>query len=183
LENAIDYRLATVTDAEELGEVHVASWRETYSGLVPDELIAGLCAEKRAQVWEQMLQRPENFGFPVVHLAVESGRVVGFGCSELQRHETMLSLDYDGDFSSIYVLAEAQRQGVGTRLIELMAADLKLRGCVSVGVWVLDRNKPARCFYERLGAVEVARKREERSTGTLVEVGYGWRDLLRLAPS
>jgi GNAT superfamily N-acetyltransferase len=182
LEEAICYRLATVNDAQELGQIHVASWRETYPGLVPDELIAALSAERRGHAWEQMLQRPESFGSPVVYLAVEGRRTVGFGCCEMQRHEGMLSLGYQGDFSSIYVLKMAQGRGVGTRLIGLMADDLRSRGCASAGVWVLDRNERARRFYERLGAVEIARKQEERPAGTLIEVGYGWRDLRRLAP-
>lgn len=179
---AFCYRAAIVSDAQELGQVHVASWRETYLCIVPDELIAALSPEKRAQIWEQMLQRPEDFGHPVMYLAMQGARIVGFGCCELQRHETMLSLNYQGDFSSIYVLKEAQGRGVGARLMGLMADDLRSRACASARVWVLDKNQPARHFYERLGATEIARKREKRSTGTLIEIGYGWRDLRRLLP-
>ncbi len=183
MEEAICYRLATIGDAQELGQVHVASWRETYPGLVPNEIIDALSPKKRGQAWEQMLLRPENYGSPVVHLALQSSKIVGFGCCELQRDENMLSLNYQGDFSSIYVLKKAQGRGVGTRLMGLMADDLRSRGCSSAGVWVLDRNEPARRFYEKLGAAEIARKREQRPAGTLIQVGYGWRDLRRFPPA
>lgn len=35
-------RKAAQTDAAALGSLHVASWHETYTGTVPDEMLAGL---------------------------------------------------------------------------------------------------------------------------------------------
>jgi hypothetical protein len=41
-------RIATPDDAQALAEMHVASWRETYSGLLPDKMLSSLSVEARA---------------------------------------------------------------------------------------------------------------------------------------
>lgn len=44
-------RGATVADAEGIAHIHVASWRSTYRGIMPDALLAGLSMERRAANW------------------------------------------------------------------------------------------------------------------------------------
>jgi hypothetical protein len=41
-------RIATPEDAHGLGVMHVASWRETYTGLLPDKMLSSLSVEARA---------------------------------------------------------------------------------------------------------------------------------------
>ncbi|MDR6146222.1 hypothetical protein QE363_002015 [Sphingomonas sp. SORGH_AS870] len=52
----VDYRLATVDDA--IGALHVASWHETYTGLLPQEMLASLSADSRAAMWTTVLGAP-----------------------------------------------------------------------------------------------------------------------------
>jgi ribosomal protein S18 acetylase RimI-like enzyme len=178
--HSFSIRRATADDAGEIGRVHVAAWRETYAGIVPDVLLAGLCCERRGEAWRRMLLDPSCHGWPEVYLAVENGRIVGFGCCELQRDEGLLAQGLQGDFSSIYLMDSAQRLGVGRRLMRAMARNLERRGCSPAALWVLRENWPARRFYERLGGAVVTEKVEVRPEATLVEVAYAWSDLHRV---
>jgi ribosomal protein S18 acetylase RimI-like enzyme len=173
----LSFQIATPADAPDLGRVHVACWRETYAGLLPDAFLTGLCPERRGAMWERMLSGPGAYGSPEVYLARANGRLLGFGCCELQRDDALLEQGLSGDFSSIYVLRSAQRLGIGSRLMREMARNLRSRGCPGAGLWVLRENRPARRFYERLGGVAVASKEDVRSTLTLVEIGYAWPNL------
>ena len=41
-------RRATMHDARKLDAVHVASWKETYAGILPKDMLAGLSIEARS---------------------------------------------------------------------------------------------------------------------------------------
>jgi hypothetical protein len=48
-------RPATLADAAAIAKVHVEAWRETYRGLVPDSVLAGLSVERGVRAWTDML--------------------------------------------------------------------------------------------------------------------------------
>lgn len=52
-------RQARESDAPAIAEVHVASWRGAYRGLLPDEYLAGLRVERRTHMWSQILADPD----------------------------------------------------------------------------------------------------------------------------
>jgi hypothetical protein len=43
----LDIRRASQSDARAIAEVHVASWRETYRGIVPDAFLDALSVAER----------------------------------------------------------------------------------------------------------------------------------------
>lgn len=166
------FRLATVADVPALGRVHVQAWQEAYAGLIPDEVLAGLDAGRRAAMWQGIIE-----GGRSVQLAEQDGAIVGFGSAGSQPDA---SLPFSAEIGAIYVLRVAQRRGVGRRLMALMARDLLDRGHESASLWVLEANTPARRFYEGLGGREILRREEERDGFMSVGVAYGWDDLTRL---
>ena len=48
-------RAATRDDARAIAEVHVASWRAGYRGLVDDDFLAALSVDARLATWETLL--------------------------------------------------------------------------------------------------------------------------------
>ena len=51
-------RRAVLNDAEDIGRIHVESWRAAYAGLVPDSLLAGLSIETAVGRWSNRLSSP-----------------------------------------------------------------------------------------------------------------------------
>jgi ribosomal protein S18 acetylase RimI-like enzyme len=179
----IRFRMATTLDAAAIGALHVASWRETYPGLLPDEMLAGLSVETRVAKWRTILGDPAAHAGTRVHVAEADGHILGFVSCGLQRDEALANQGLDGEFSAIYVRHCHQGQGIGRQLMKDMAQTLEARGRKGASLWVLRDNAPARRFYERLGGVVVGEKKDERPGAVLIEVAYGWPDLRPLLPA
>jgi GNAT superfamily N-acetyltransferase len=174
------FREAAPGDAGRLGEVHVASWRETYSGLVPDALIESLSAEARAAMWRSVLGDPAAFGGTAVFVAERERAIIGFAACGSQRDEALAQSGFDGEFGAIYVLKSQQRAGIGKVLMRLMARRLLDAGRQGAALWVLRENVRARTFYDHLGGAVVGERVDGEAGAALNEVAYGWRDLAAL---
>ncbi|MDH7974024.1 GNAT family N-acetyltransferase [Sphingomonas sp. AR_OL41] len=173
----INLRKATRGDAAALGALHVASWREAYSGIMPDAMLAGISVEARTAMWDEVLGDPEAFGGTSVFVAEDSGRMVGFGSCGGQRDPALARAGFDGEITALYVLRSHQKRGVGRSIMSAMAERLSALGYSGLGLWVLRDNVPARAFYEGLDGTIVGEKSDKRFAGALVEVALGWSDL------
>ena len=158
-----------------MAKVRIASWRETYPGLLPEPMLARLSIADEAIRWQRMLDRPRAWGGAVSFVADQRGSLVGYGSCSEQRALLLRDRGFTGEISELYVLRCAQRQGAGSGLMKAMAGALLGRGHRAMSLWVLDRNMVARRFYESLGGTQIAEKRS-----SLAEVAYGWTDLQRL---
>jgi GNAT superfamily N-acetyltransferase len=174
-----EIRPAEVADAYDIARVHVESWRETYRGMVPDEMLAALSVQKRTDAWGQIMAGPsKDGGITCVFLAVIDGVIVGFGSCGAQRTDTLRDRGYDGEVGAIYILQSVQGRGLGKRLMNSMVKNLRGRGFHGAALWVLRENARARRFYESGGGVKIGDRCEDRGGGvTFYEVAYGWPNL------
>jgi len=173
LRSAVVIRPALPEDAHDIAEVHVASWRTTYTGIFPDALLTSLNVERRTAAWQEILQDPAQ----VTLIAVASdGRIAGFVGGGKERTG---NLNCDGELYAIYLRQEAQRQGLGTQLVRQFAQELHRRLMTSMAVWVLAAN-PARQFYEALGAHIIGQRTVEPGGKKYQEIAYGWACLIDL---
>lgn len=139
-------RRATVDDAYEIAEVHVASWRWAYEGLLPDAVLDALSVEERATGWAPILeQAPEG----VLVAVDEVGRVAGFSSVGPTRDDDAPS--GTGELFAIYLRPEAAGTGLGSVLLGGAEEDLRGAGFRRGTLWVLETNARARSFYERHG--------------------------------
>lgn len=169
-------REATHNDLVEMAQIHVDTWRTTYRGIVPDELLASLSYEKRENGWHQILDNaPKDSNFTYV-AEDESGKIVGFVNGGVERTG---ALAYQGELNAIYILKNHQRKGIGRELIRAVAKKLSQMEIHSMLVWVLAEN-PACRFYEMLGGKKVYEKEIKRGGAKLIEIAYGWIDTTSL---
>jgi len=160
----------------QVASVHIAAWRETYPGLLPDAMLERLSIAGEAIRWQRMLDRPEAWGGAISFVAEQDGVVVGYGLCGEQRLPLLRERGFTSEIAELYVLRSSQRQGAGSKLMSAMAGALVARGHRAVSLWVLKQNAPAHRFYERLGGTFIIEKRAD-----LIEVAYGWSDLPGLA--
>jgi ribosomal protein S18 acetylase RimI-like enzyme len=164
-------RLATVGDAADIARVHVASWRTTYRGMLPDDFLASLSEEHYTERWKRVISE----GSSRVHVVDEpKGRIVGFASGGRERAGEST---FAGELYAIYVLDSAQRLGHGRELVRAIAGALREMRLPDMIVWVLRDNAAARRFYERLGGTYVRSQPITIGSATLEEVSYGWRAL------
>jgi L-amino acid N-acyltransferase YncA len=164
----VSIRAAAMADAVAIAHVHVESWRTTYTGIVPDEYLAGLDETLRVQLWSEWLS-----GETTVLVAEYAGRVVGFAHAGKIRQPVETC---DAELYSLYLLREVQGRGTGSSLLKTMAGLLRDQGFKSMSVWVLERN-PSRSFYEKNGGRLAASKVIEIGGVKMMEVAYWWPEL------
>ncbi|TAN31556.1 GNAT family N-acetyltransferase [bacterium] len=163
-------RPATLADAAAIARVHVATWRTTYDGQLPDDFLASLSESGYADRWRRVIGEGSNR----VYVVEEDGGVVGFASGGRERAGES---GFGGELYAIYVLDMAQRRGHGRELVRAVVGGLREMGFEDMIVWVLRDNRPARLFYERLGGEYVRSQPITIGPATVEEVSYGWRRL------
>ena len=162
------------SDAEELARVHVASWRETYRGLLPDAFLARMSEPGFARRFRRALTEP---GDGITLAAANRGGLMGYAQAGPSRY----GVAGEAEIATLYVLRQAQGQGLGVRLMADTARALAARGWTSLMISVLRDNIPARGFYEHLGGEPEAARQERGPGGALLyEVAYRWPDIRML---
>jgi GNAT superfamily N-acetyltransferase len=146
-------RSANVDDARQIAQVHVASWRETYQGIVPADFLNELSLERRADNWMNILSDP-NDEYHRTFVAEVDHEIIGFSNYGFHREENS---EYKGELFAIYLLKSAQMQGIGRALFQRSISSLLNLHIGSMLVWVLKDN-PSRGFYEKLGGEYVTEK-------------------------
>jgi GNAT superfamily N-acetyltransferase len=180
----VKLRQARLEDAEAMARVHLQSWRESYAGIVPDEILKNLNMAERVKGWKSQLG-PAYQG-PRFNFVAEDSQdgVVGFASggplrtewgSDMHLPEELKDFS-DGEFYAIYLLKSHSRRGVGKRLFECVVQGLKAKGFKSMLVWVLKDNAPARRFYEAMGGLEIGKSKITIGR-ELGQVAYGWKQL------
>jgi len=159
-------RQAKPTDLDAIVQVHVGSWRETYRGIMPNEILDNLNAEGRRRYWEGRLQNQKATNF----VAEVDGQVVGFACCGPNR-ETLK--DYDAEVYAIYLMAAHHSKGLGKGLWQSCTDVLKSQSFQKVVVWVLKDN-PSKQFYIRGGGQWEAEDTFNLGKHELVHEAYGW---------
>src|ERR671936_2052912 len=167
-------RPADSSDAAAIAQVHVASWRSTYRGLLPDDFLASLDEPAYTERWGRILAEPTSR----VYVAADGPDVVGFASGGRERAGES---GYEGELYAIYVLRPSQGRGHGRRLVQAVVSGLRELGLEDMIVWVLRDNSGARKFYERLGGTYVRAQPITIGSTLLQEVAYGWRSLEAIA--
>ena len=137
-------RPATARDAKAIADIHVATWKTTYSELMPENFLKAMTAEMRLAYWKEAIEYSE----PQTLVAVAAGdsQVVGFVGFDRSRDPGTRSTV--GEVWALYVMPEHARQGAGIALWDGARDGLKEEGCTQVTAWVLLNNAPAMAFFE-----------------------------------
>lgn len=166
----MEIRAATREDAAEMANVHVNSWREAYSELLPVTFLNDLplSFKRRHDQWKRVLQTAGQATFVA---ACDEYGVIGFINGAHPRDSEL------GDHAEVwclYLLEKFHRQGIGFRLLQRYLSHFHAQGLRRAYVWVLDGN-PAIQFYERTGARANGMHKDIEMAGKkLRELCYVW---------
>lgn len=143
-------RRAEPQDAPAVARVHVASWRQAYRGLLPQEYLDSLSIETRTTTWAKAFsQSPDQTSTTLV--GELDGQIVGFACVGPSRDD-----DTDratGELWGLYLDPAHWGAGHGHTLHTEALDVARASGAAVATLWVLTTNQRARHFYERHGWV------------------------------
>lgn len=140
----ITVRPAVPSDAAAMARVHVASWRSTYRGMMPDAMLddPGFVA-RREGFWTTALT-DERFASNRVSVAEQDGEVVGVAMSGpvTNAEPGVLHLYV------LYLLDGHHGSGAGSALLDAVISPTE-----QAVLWVADPNPRAQAFYRKRGFV------------------------------
>lgn len=170
--SSVKIEKAVPEDARAIAEVHVASWKTTYRGIMDDRFLNNLSVSNRELRWREILEkRDHSYTCFVVKI---NNQVIGFGDVGKSRDNKG---EYDAEIYACYLLKEYSRKGIGSLLFNQLISDALDKGYHSMMTWVAEKNESRR-FYEALNARLLPLSKVERMGNTeIVEVAYGWDDL------
>jgi GNAT superfamily N-acetyltransferase len=164
-------------DAYDIVRINAAAWRRAYVGMVPDDVLAAIDVDRRAQRHRQRMAEERTHETLV---AVDGERIVGYVYFGPYRDGEALDLSI-GEVGAIYVDPDTWGTGAGRLLMEGALERLAGSGYPEVRLWVLEANDAARGFYAHLGfQPDGARstfpvRRPDGSVVDLIEVRYARR--------
>lgn len=136
-------REPALPDAPQIAELHVATWREAYSHLLPKDFFTAEHVRGRHQMWNRILGNVlEKWS---IRIAESSGRIIGFAFFGPSFGTEGQELPRDHQLFSIYVAAAHHGTGVGQSLLDATAGDGPAM------LWVARDNPRAVAFYRRNG--------------------------------
>jgi GNAT superfamily N-acetyltransferase len=142
---AFAIRPAVRDDIPAIAAVHVASWRDHYTGLIEQRLIDERTIGVRCAQWNAWIDETGRLTFVA---AERSGPLLGFISALVL---SPAHNGYDSYLQLLYLIAKAKGYGIGRALLATAAENLARAGCRTMALRVM-RHNPARAFYERLGA-------------------------------
>lgn len=164
-------RPAREDESVAIARVHDACWRDTYTGMVPDAVIAGSRLAAREARWADLLRRPA--ALRCAHVVEDSGRIVG--CAWGGPEESGDAV-YRAELLGLYLLRDYRGRGLGRALLGAAVDSLRAHGYRNLLLWALAENRAACGFYRALGG-ELLRERDgAMGDFPIREVAFGWPD-------
>ena len=130
-------------DAAEIAELHVATWRETYTHLLPAGFFDDAFVQGRRSMWSRILDNPRDAWS--ISIAEREGRVIGFATSGPGMEFDGAAPPRDRQLYMLYVAAAEHGGGAGQALLDAVLGD------APAVLWVAKENPRAIAFYERNG--------------------------------
>src|ERR1700674_1451447 len=145
---AVIIRPAELADARKVAELHIATWKEAYRGIVPDEYLQSLSVEKRESAWRESLEKKLSELWVASENTSELAGWVSFGnCRDSDKPASV------GELWAIYVSPRYWSCGVG-RALWLTAQNRRMElGFKEVTVWCLAGNGRSERFFRTAGFV------------------------------
>lgn len=171
----IIYRDAGPDDVSAIASLHALSWQQHYRGMISAAYLENEVVEDRLRVWHKRLNEvPAN---QKLILAEAKGQLCGFSCVYLNDHPKWGAL-----IDNLHVAKDWQGQGLGKMLLQKSATCAQEQVAdTNLYLFVLEKNKAAIQFYERMNGIHQEVLEEEVPGGDRASViRYVWTNLHQL---
>ncbi len=154
-----------------IARIHDACWRDTYTGMVSEAVIAGSQLSDREAMWLRILAVPPERR--CAHVAEVGGRIVGCAWGDPEESGDPL---YRAELLGLYLLRDYRGRGLGRALLGAAAGSLRAQGHPNLLLWALADNTAACGFYRALGGALVYERAGDMRGFPIREVAFGWPD-------
>lgn len=141
-------RVAVLSDAQQLAELHIASWRLAYREALSAEYLLHQVEVERHAHWQEILSKPAANQH--VLIALDGQHVLGFICFYGKE-----SVEWGSYIHNLHVAEIAHGKGIAAQLMLTAAQNCeRVYGDGAMYLWVLQSNLRAQRFYQKCGGVQ-----------------------------
>ena len=133
-------RHATQSDLQDIAAIHIESWKDSYSDVLPAEFLIRQIDREFIQHWSEIEIQNED-----IVLVAEENSVIGFiavWCRPIPF------------IDNLHVRPSHRSKKIGSALMKAGAKELIKKECKTAYLWVFESNEKAIRFYERLGGTQ-----------------------------
>ena len=149
-------------DAAEIADLHVETWRETYTQLLPEGFFDDDYIQGRHKMWVGLFESPRD-GWHT-RIAEEDGRIIGLALAGPSTAVEDEEPPRERQLYMLYVIAAAHGRGVGQALLD------EVLGEEAAVLWVAQQNPRAIAFYRRNGFAPDGLEQAYPGVPTLIDV-------------
>lgn len=130
-------------DAAAIADLHVSTWREAYSHLLPEDYFSDEYIATRHRMWDHALSHPRDE--VVVRIAEIDGAVIGFAWTGPATGADGEAPPRERQLYALYLAAAHHGSGAAQALLDEALGDRPAM------LWVAKENPRAIAFYSRNG--------------------------------
>jgi ribosomal protein S18 acetylase RimI-like enzyme len=156
-------RRATQSDLQGIAAIHVESWKDSYSDVLPAEFLTAQIDRDLAQHWSEIEIQNED-----IVLVAEENSLVGFvavWCRPIPF------------IDNLHVKPSHRSKKIGSSLLKAVAKELINKKHKTGYLWVFESNEKAIRFYMRLGGVQKEQARKTVFGYEILSRKIEWDDL------
>ena len=162
-------RRAIQSDLQYIAAIHVESWKDAYSDVLPAEFMAGQIDQELAQHWSNIEIQSED-----IVLVAEEDLLVGFiavWCRPIPF------------IDNLHVRPSHRSKKIGSALMKAVAKELIKKEHKTAYLWVFESNEKAIRFYESLGGAQKEQAMKDIFGYEVPSRKIAWEDLARICGS
>jgi len=133
-------RRAKQSDHQDIAAIHIESWKDSYSDVLPSEFLDGQINIDFERHWNEIEIQKDD-----IVLVAEGNSLVGFVAVW---YRPIPFID------NLHVRPSQRSKKIGSALIKAVAKELINKGHKTACLWVFESNEKAIQFYERLGGIQ-----------------------------
>ncbi len=156
-------RPAHEVDLPNIIALQAESWKDAYSDIFPDEYLSFQLASDIKQHWAELGFCPED-----VILIAEDHEMIGFIAVRCRP---------DPLIENLHVKPSRRSKKVGSTLMKAAAKQLTQLGHRKAYLWVLESNKRAIQFYEKLGGIKTCQVVKNFIGHDVLAIKIEWLDI------
>ena len=164
----ITIRKASPDDAYNYAVCHISCFQTAYKGIVPDEYLNNMLAEKEQRV-EKYRKNLADPGDCTYFCILSAERMIGFLIINKSRGAENEAVCW---IWAVYLIEEFRGKGYGKEMLGFAIKELMRVNPREIFLWVFEENHRARRFYEKYGFRFDGTKREMTYGKPLVELRY-----------
>ncbi len=145
----VSVRIAWAADAAAMASVQISAWRQEYAGVLPDEVLGALPADRFASTWQRAIARPKQARERVL-VALERAVVRGF-VATAPAGDQDAHPGSDAEIIELVVDPSTRGEGHGSRLLHAAVDTLRSDGFSRATMWLPSTADGIRAFLEAQG--------------------------------